>query len=933
MDLEATHKRRRSDSAGAFSSFIQQESTSERDDRVSTPRPHSNKKETQSSQISKGSHRLQDIAIADNAKAHLGNVYNKVINNYGISYEQNAEDKRWEEFLNALRFESMGSRFDAITPAHFDTCQWIFKKAEFLRWRNPASGKSRQSILWLKGKPGAGKSTLMKCILEHIRGSMPGYEPISFFFNARGDRLERSVEGMYRSMLCEVLEKVPHLRTMITIPRAWGKGQTLTVESLRTLFRQAVLGLKHEQIIFLMDALDEGDENEVRSMIEFVTALAKTAKDQDTPFEICFASRHYPAISASGCEELIVERQAEHAKDIAQYVRSNLHMDTGTRKDDFVHRIEQTAEGVFMWAVLIVTMLNRESDHGASNSDLMATLKETPTDLYEVLRSIFQSGVSDKNFLPVLVWVFTRRALPRPLRVEELYFGVQFSVGRLDSPFWNREDVNEADMKRFILSASKGLVEVVTSSKWDLPDIRFIHESVRDHILAGGLGFVCPPLQSHVSASSHKMAAKWCLNYLRAFDGCFDDPKIDYRRRVVLGDMSLVDYVLKTTLEHLQIAFEGGVLETITLHEFPLKQWIKIYNLCGSRNKEPPLRPSATLLYLLLTNSCARLAKGLLQTCSAWLDRHDELGATSAKPKFLHALIGESLDEPCGGDLEYPLLAAICWAKQYKKDLVRLMLNRGADANLQGGRPKRCALSISAAIGHYEIVELLLDHGAEIDSADNLFPSPLLAAVTNLRYEVAALLLDRGARIYDSALAVKEAIRSGGIANSPDKATFVQLLLDRSVSGRNNLSRPLLLAARRGEPEVVPMLLTSGADPNARDEDLRTALHLAQEREVMHLDQVPAMVRILLEHGANVNAVGGEYETALIAASAKGYETHVQVLLEFGADVRHRSATHGTAAQAAQAGYSKWSSRRDSIYASALAGHYKRVIRLLSEAT
>lgn len=413
----------------------------------------------------------------------------------------------------------------------------------------------------------------------------------------------------------------------------------------------------------------------------------------------------------------------------------------------------------------------------------------------------------------------------------------------------------------------------------------------------------------------------------------FDDVKIEHRRRVLLGDMPLVDCVLSTTLEHLQIAFDGVVLEMTTLHSFPLRQWIKIYSHCGSSNKEPPLRPSATLLYLLLTNNCARLAKGLLLTCGAWLDSHDELSAPSAKPKFLHASIGKSLDKPCGGDLEHPLLAAICWAKQYKKDLVRLILNRGADANLQGGRPKRCALSISAASGHCEIVELLLDHGANIDSADNWFPSPLVAAITILRYEVAALLLDRGARVYDSALAVKEAIRSGGIANSPDKATFVQLLLDRSVSGRNNLSRPLLLAARRGEPGVVPMLLTSGANPNARDEHSRTALHLAQEREIMHLDQVPAMIQTLLEHGANVDAVGGEYGTALIAASAKGYETHVQVLLEFGADVRYRSVAHGTAAEAAQAGFSKWSSRRDSIYATALARHDKRIIRLLSEAT
>lgn len=266
-----------------------------------------------------------------------------------------------------------------------------------------------------------------------------------------------------------------------------------------------------------MDALDEGDENEVRSMVEFVTALARTAKYQDTSFEICFASRHYPTISASSCEELIVENQAEHAKDIAQYVRSNLHMDNGIRKDDFVHKVEQTAEGVFRWAILIVAMLNRETDHGASKSDLMAILKETPTDLYEVLQNILHSGASDKYYLG-------------------FWYGSSHAALCLDP--------------------------------WALRNSTFV---------------------SNLVLVVWTALSELCLSYLRASGGHLDDVKIEHRRRVLLGNMPLVDCVLSTTLEHLQIALEGGVLEMTTLHSFPLRQWIKIYSLCGSSNKEPPL--------------------------------------------------------------------------------------------------------------------------------------------------------------------------------------------------------------------------------------------------------------------------------------------------------------------------------------------------------
>ena len=46
-----------------------------------------------------------------------------------------------------------------------------------------------------------------------------------------------------------------------------------------------------------------------------------------------------------------------------------------------------------------------------------------------------------------------------------------------------------------------------------------------------------------------------------------------------------------------------------------------------------------------------------------------------------------------------------------------------------------------------------------------------------------------------------------------------------------------------------------------------------------------AVVRLLLEKGANVNAEGGKYGNALQAASFGGHEAVVRLLLEKGANV------------------------------------------------
>jgi ankyrin repeat protein len=61
-------------------------------------------------------------------------------------------------------------------------------------------------------------------------------------------------------------------------------------------------------------------------------------------------------------------------------------------------------------------------------------------------------------------------------------------------------------------------------------------------------------------------------------------------------------------------------------------------------------------------------------------------------------------------------------------------------------------------------------------------------------------------------------------------------------------------------------------------------------------------VRQLLEHGADVNAQGGVYGTALQAASARGHAEIVRQLLERGADVNAQGGENGTALQDASDG-------------------------------
>lgn len=206
-------------------------------------------------------HDYSGITASDSARVHNGDVHHHYS---GIYDGKSAEDKRWESFLQALSFERMDFRLAAITPAQEETCRWIFQRPEYLRWRDPTLRNVHRGLFWIKGKAGVGKSTIMRCILENAIDDMRGYCIISFFFNARGQPLENSIEGMYRSLLHQLLQKLPSLRHVVTLPQLSVESQTWEPDVLRDVFRKAILGSKGERIICIIDALDEGDQADIQ---------------------------------------------------------------------------------------------------------------------------------------------------------------------------------------------------------------------------------------------------------------------------------------------------------------------------------------------------------------------------------------------------------------------------------------------------------------------------------------------------------------------------------------------------------------------------------------------------------------------------------------------------------------------------------------------
>src|ERR1700710_1716942 len=118
---------------------------------------------------------------------------------------------------------------------------------------------------------------------------------------------------MYRSLVYQILESCPYLQGLFTkIFAAKDREEFVdnwTPTELQGFLTDAVENLEDRPLIIFIDALDEGDENDVRQLIAFNEGLSLTAVRRGTSLRICLSSRHYPHISIRRGLHLILEHQ------------------------------------------------------------------------------------------------------------------------------------------------------------------------------------------------------------------------------------------------------------------------------------------------------------------------------------------------------------------------------------------------------------------------------------------------------------------------------------------------------------------------------------------------------------------------------------------------------------------------------------------------
>ncbi|CAH0044479.1 unnamed protein product [Clonostachys solani] len=429
---------------------------------------------------------------------------------------------RWvsgeQQILRSLQHESMYMRESRIDQAHTNTFDWIFKSddsapndpqesPDFIKWLRNDTG-----IYWISGKPGSGKSTLMKFLCAHQKTETTlrlwavdegaSLATANFFFWYAGSTMQKSQQGLLQSLLYEILGKCPSLIQTVaeeqwnriyhdgTPVLPWTRAQLF--DALRKLVHTSALPIR---FCFFVDGLDEydGDHSEIINMLNMLAASDN--------IKLCISSRSWNVFQdAYGKDpQKMLRLQDLTRNDIRSYIKGKLEEDnllanlqqTDARYRDLIEDIGDKADGVFLWVVLVVRSLRQ----GITNADtvpiLQKRLRELPADLESFFKHIldrvekvywegttqaFQMALAAIGQLPL--WLFSVldeedpdyaiQAQPRVLSQSEVDTHCEILEKRLSARCQGLLEVRKAPM-------TEG--DIFSTHKVD-----YMHRTVRDFL-------------------------------------------------------------------------------------------------------------------------------------------------------------------------------------------------------------------------------------------------------------------------------------------------------------------------------------------------------------------------------------------------------------------------------------------------------------------
>ncbi|OJJ48299.1 hypothetical protein ASPZODRAFT_130276 [Penicilliopsis zonata CBS 506.65] len=498
-----------------------------------------------------------------------------VVNKHYEYIEQHDQAEERSKFIQLFtpnptqhNFEAYREYLDKIKTPLETTNSGVRSHPKFKKWQS-----GEQNLLLLAANPGAGKSVLLKSVLDELEGESDAV--CSFFF-----KLNMGNQHKANIALCKILSELFRAREDL-IAGVQDMVKTIDTEDMRfnisrlcEILKQATATVAPGSVTVLLDALDEVDTDQLEALLDQIRHFS------DSPVRFLFTSRpiqrvleNFPQSELvlnvnedTSCSESLSADIAKVAEDQLQHFFQEKKIRDKSLQSKLRDQVQDRvyANRTYLFVGLLYDYLNRQTPRIQLRSWLKV-FQSLPSTAFETYRA-FLDRIDEEDRPVVKTMLQILLAAQRPLTVTEMNIALEIKDSE---EITSTEDLYVQDSKEYeaLIHETCHFFLVIYDNR-----VHFIHQTVEDYLRPRQADDKRPDwlVEDLTDVKCHQTLMDICTRYISSpllegpaidsLEDFLDAPmftQAEYYHQYAMDPPGIKDYAVRQWLVHLDAIRQG----------------------------------------------------------------------------------------------------------------------------------------------------------------------------------------------------------------------------------------------------------------------------------------------------------------------------------------------------------------------------------------